>query len=352
MGKWPKDNQDARDAFYGDPVRDVPHRLVKVYPPFKMFYGGQPITSIAFHEKAAPALQAALAEIWEAYDHDQARIDAAGISEYGGSYNQRRVRGSTTKWSNHAYGAAIDISPTRNAMGTAGDMPQTVIDAFTRQGAMWGGWYNGRKDPMHFEFVDNGGRQPKLPPPHSPTAAPRVVASSTGVDDRVTAIQTALLGMGYPEVGGVDGRLGTKTNGAIQMFLTDNGLASYTTLDTLLTYVRNKERAGFKRQVPPERAFATPADVAAKVPAVAHNATTRTLAKGATIASAVVGVVGNAPDAITTWVPALTSVKGLVGDVPGYVWAILLVVVIGVFWWTSRLTEQAAVADYQTGRTS
>lgn len=166
MTHWPKDTAAARNAFYGDPAKgEIESQLVSVVPPFAMYYEGKRVSAIRFHRLAAPALKAALDEIWDAYGRDQTAIDRAGISRYAGAYNHRKVRGSRTKWSNHAYGAAIDINAAENAMGTAGNMPQAVIDAFCRQRAMWGGWYRGRKDPMHFEFVDNGGRAPKNPPP-------------------------------------------------------------------------------------------------------------------------------------------------------------------------------------------
>lgn len=178
MPKWPKDNQAARNAFYGDPAKgEIEPQMVPVVPPFAMFYEGRRIKAIQFHSKAAPALLAALNEIWDACDRDQAKIDAAGVSKYAGAYNKRLVRGSQTKWSNHAYAAAIDLNAAENGLYAKGNMPQFVIDAFCRQGAMWGGWYTGRKDPMHFEFVDNGGRKPKAPlssytPPQGMMAAP------------------------------------------------------------------------------------------------------------------------------------------------------------------------------------
>ncbi len=166
MANWPKDNQAARNAFYGDPGRgEIEAQLVPVVPPFAMFYEGRKIKSIMFHRKAAPALLAALNEIWDYCQHDQAKIDAAGVSKYAGAYNHRMVRGSATKWSNHAYGTAIDLNAEQNAMYAKGNMPPFVVDAFCRQGWMWGGYYQGRKDAMHFEAVDNGGRKPKSPPP-------------------------------------------------------------------------------------------------------------------------------------------------------------------------------------------
>src|SRR5215217_6784277 len=111
LNRWPKDNQEALIEFYGDPgAKACEAQLVSVVPPFRMTYEGKPINSIKFHKKAAGALLAALNEIWEAYGKDQSKIDGAGISRFDGAYNPRFIRGSTTKWSNHAYGAAIDLN--------------------------------------------------------------------------------------------------------------------------------------------------------------------------------------------------------------------------------------------------
>ncbi len=156
MMNWPRDNQQELIAFYGDPGsrgrNGVAAQLVKITPPFQMYYDGRPLKTLTFHKKAAPALMAALTEIWDRYGHDQAKIDALGISKCAGTYNPRKIRGSKTKWSNHAYGAAIDINAEENGFNAKSTIPLVVIAAFKRQGARWGGDYRGRKDPMHFEF--------------------------------------------------------------------------------------------------------------------------------------------------------------------------------------------------------
>jgi hypothetical protein len=166
--RWPKDSQQALIGFYGDPGKgECEPQLVPVVPPFRMTFEGQPIESIKFHKKAADAFHAALNEIWEAYGKDQSKVDAAGVSRYDGAYNHRLIRGSTTKWSNHAFGAAIDINARENGFNTGhGTMPKIVVDAFKRQGARWGGNYRHRTDPMHFEFCDAGGtaETPTQPP--------------------------------------------------------------------------------------------------------------------------------------------------------------------------------------------
>ncbi|MBP1296608.1 M15 family metallopeptidase [Bradyrhizobium elkanii] len=162
MPRWPHDDPASLAAFYGDPAKGEPGKqLVPVVPPFTMYYAGQPVPRIMFHKKAAAALLAALTDIWEHYGRDQATLDRLRISHYDGAYNRRYVRGyepnnafgRTPRWSNHAFGAAIDFDAEHNKMGAGrGTIPQPVIDAFKRQGALWGGDYRGRTDPMHFEF--------------------------------------------------------------------------------------------------------------------------------------------------------------------------------------------------------
>lgn len=154
MTNWPHDDAASLKAFYGDPAKGGPgQQLVPVIPPFRMTYEGKPIRNIMFHRKAAPALAAALQAVWEHYGRDQAKVDVCGVSKYSGAYNPRLIRGSSTKWSNHAYGAAIDLNAEANGFNTGhGTMPQAVVDAFKAQGALWGGDYLHRTDPMHFEF--------------------------------------------------------------------------------------------------------------------------------------------------------------------------------------------------------
>lgn len=157
MSRWPRDNQAALLAYYGTPGANVEGQLVAVTPPFSMFYEGKLVRTIKFHSKAAPSLRAALVKIWDYYGRDQKKIDALGISKYAGAYNPRKIRGSATKWSNHAYGAAIDLNAEQNGFNTGhGNMPLPVVAAFKSEGARWGGDYKGRTDPMHFEFCDAG----------------------------------------------------------------------------------------------------------------------------------------------------------------------------------------------------
>ncbi len=218
MAKWPKDNQAALIKFYGDPGSgEVGDRLVKVTPPFKMYYDGKPLKMLSFHEKAAPALLSALGKVWDYYGRDQSVIDKLGISKTAGTYNPRKVRGSATKWSNHAYGAAIDINAEQNGFNVAGNIPLPMIAAFKSEGARWGGDYRSRKDPMHFEFCESGEtfrsfegwlKHYKCPPgaselPEEPTeatpsntavTAARTVGVTTAVGTAASQVVSAITG--------------------------------------------------------------------------------------------------------------------------------------------------------------
>lgn len=74
------------------------------------------------------------------------------IHEYGGAFAFRLQRGSGSKVSLHAFGAAVDLNPRTNPLGHHGDMPRTVVEVFERRGFVWGGNF-GRPDSMHFQFA-------------------------------------------------------------------------------------------------------------------------------------------------------------------------------------------------------
>jgi hypothetical protein len=88
---------------------------------------------------------------------EKLRLYKAG-DDYGWSY--RKIRGSTTTYSNHASGTAMDLNATRHPLGTtaAHSFTQAQINKIHKRlkrysGVIrWGGDYVHRKDPMHFEI--------------------------------------------------------------------------------------------------------------------------------------------------------------------------------------------------------
>lgn len=163
--KWPK--QSECNEFYGNPhdgngrpsAQWEAENLVRIAPPFTMYYNTKPIQRVTIHKKCAPSLQKILANLWEFAKHDQSVIDNSGVSIYGGCYNFRRMR-SGFRLSMHAYACAIDLDPARN--GWKDPTPRFlqfpwVVDAFEDEGWVWGGrWSEKSRDGMHFQAARVG----------------------------------------------------------------------------------------------------------------------------------------------------------------------------------------------------
>ena len=98
------------------------------------------------HEKVAPHFLR-LGQIFQA--EAPAYAAEIDISPDDWSYNNRKIRGGDSK-SMHSWGIAIDVNALTNVLGTEGDMPQAVVDAWEAEGGEWGGDWT-RPDPMHFE---------------------------------------------------------------------------------------------------------------------------------------------------------------------------------------------------------
>lgn len=76
-----------------------------------------------------------------------------------GGYSDRMKAGSFSSMSEHAYGNAIDINPSRNPFRTSRtDLPPNISQIAAKYGLIWGGDWAGRSvDPMHFEWSGKGG---------------------------------------------------------------------------------------------------------------------------------------------------------------------------------------------------
>lgn len=389
MTAWPKDTQAARNAFYGDPGKgQIAGQMVPVVPPFAMYYEGKRVKAIQFHKKAAPALLAALDEIWDYCQHDQAKVDAAGVSKYAGAYNPRMVRGSKTKWSNHAYAAAIDLNAGENALGVKkGTMPQFVVDAFCRQGAMWGGWYSSRPDWMHFEFVDNGGRRPSSAPPvvgrparfadipddveeasapadefEEEGGEPQNIQPQTGgYSLAVEVLQKHLIALKYFEVGDADGFWGGKTRGAATAFMndrgqspdglmTDAGFATAAAGATVTAEVSKAVAEGWTRPIAPARANASAKEIAATVPAVQQTLWQRLAAKVTGWFSAIGLTFTGASGYFDTIRQKVQPIREFVTDIPPVLWFALLGGAALLLYLSANKATNSIVEDKRSGR--
>jgi hypothetical protein len=92
-----------------------------------------------------PVLESVFAEIIE-------RGLDRHLKTYHGCFNVRKIRGSKTKWSVHAWALALDFNMADNMLGTEGKMNPGIVTIFEKHGFRWGGSFR-RKDPMHFQRV-------------------------------------------------------------------------------------------------------------------------------------------------------------------------------------------------------
>ncbi len=128
--------------------------------------------------------------------------------------------------------------------------------------------YNGSgyaKNDYHTIFARNVNKWAKIPDtPYTP-GAPVVELPDDLYDGKfhkeVEAVQKRLDELGYPEVGAVDGKWGTKSRAAILAFRADNGLPLDRAIDTALLAAL---MTAAKREIAPARANATVADLRAE----------------------------------------------------------------------------------------
>jgi len=139
-------------------------------------------------------------------------------------YAPRKVRGSKTVWSNHAWGLAIDLNAPANPLTENGkvvsDMPAWVPQLWKSYGFGWGGDYPGaRKDPMHFEFLGTKADAARFTL-QTKTARPALKLGSIG--EAVKLLQARLNAHGAKLK--VDGLFGPKTHDVVRWFQGTKGL--------------------------------------------------------------------------------------------------------------------------------
>lgn len=137
---------DAIQRTFGDPLSRgfEGEHIVLFTLPYPLKYGQFVVTRSRCHRRLVPVFVGALRAIREAGL-------AAHAASYAGIYNARLQRGGS-KLSTHAWGIAIDLNPATNQLGTKGSMDPGVVAIFKEHGFSWGGDFEGRKDPMHFQF--------------------------------------------------------------------------------------------------------------------------------------------------------------------------------------------------------
>lgn len=166
MSRWPNDKIDDLIKFYGNPDGNGDGQpdpqwearyIVRFRPELPMMWSWnkQPVTRLACHERCATSLSRILSKINRTIPFEI--IQKHRLYECAGTWNFRPVR-EGTRLSTHAFGAAIDLSPTLNPLRKTWDegklmMPRRVVDIFENEGWTWGGLWH-RPDGMHFQAAE------------------------------------------------------------------------------------------------------------------------------------------------------------------------------------------------------
>jgi hypothetical protein len=88
--------------------------LTMIELPYTMYYDKQPVKRMRCHKKVANAFLNVFNELLAVYG--EKRLNELEITDFGGCFNYRLMRGSTTKLSAHSWGTAIDLDANRNTL--------------------------------------------------------------------------------------------------------------------------------------------------------------------------------------------------------------------------------------------
>lgn len=103
---------------------------------------------VSCHRLVLPQLRAALAEI-----EGRGLAGLIDATDYGGCFVPRFIGHDPKRpVSMHAFGLALDVNVSTNAVGTSGQLDRRVVATFERWGFSWGGRWS-PPDPMHFELT-------------------------------------------------------------------------------------------------------------------------------------------------------------------------------------------------------
>lgn len=108
---WPTEAECPK--FYGK----MGENQTQIVLPYPMVLDWEPtsrITKMTCHEKVAPAMLRVFTKLKGEYGEE--RLRELGIDQFGGCLNVRLKRGSSSQWSIHSWGVAVDLDPDRNQL--------------------------------------------------------------------------------------------------------------------------------------------------------------------------------------------------------------------------------------------
>lgn len=162
----PRPGPSYRDKVrvFGEPGREEALKRVTLPWPMKIAWGGGTRKTIRMHRLIADQMIAALEEIKSVIGMSGVR--RYGLDQFGGDYINRKSRGGNSV-SDHAWGIALDLSPSTNGLWTKWEpeklepsghrqISKQVVKIFRRYGFQVGFRRadGSRRDMMHIAYVD------------------------------------------------------------------------------------------------------------------------------------------------------------------------------------------------------
>jgi len=89
-------------------------QIVLPYPMVLDWNKAARITTMTCHEKVADAMLRVFTKLKGEYG--EAKLHELGIDQFGGCLNVRLKRGSSSQWSIHSWGCAVDLDADRNML--------------------------------------------------------------------------------------------------------------------------------------------------------------------------------------------------------------------------------------------
>jgi hypothetical protein len=136
-------------------------------------WAGRNLTSVRSPSGAAFRVNRAAAKDFEGFLQDLEKTGYQIDPGESGGHAHREIRGGSGL-SEHAYGTAIDINPSRNPFSPAGekitDLPPNVAELAAKHNLEWGGNWTSPVDTMHFQW-------------RGPTGPAKMVAAPDKVDN-------------------------------------------------------------------------------------------------------------------------------------------------------------------------
>lgn len=156
------------------------------------------------------------------------------------------------------------------------------------------------------------------------------------------ALQQQLVDLGYNEVGGIDGSIGSFTRAAIAAFRRDNGLPSGDRIDKQLV---DAFKTAKPRVLDPKRENAPVAVVTAKIPEARAHWWNKWLGIGVAGSAGATGLI----DAIAPARGVVDQVRDVATDVPGWAWLAIIAVIAVVIVVFANRGEKASVEAFRDG---